>query len=248
MHHRDRRSGVVRGRWLGLIAAVYLISTSGTNLSAQAAPPATPLRFASDSFVMIVQGRPAGWHRYELARTDSGFVFTDDFALTGMMSSSTRLQLRRELSPTAVESKGTLFGTPIGESVRYQGRRAKGWATEIGADAPKRVEVDTVLPAGTIDGNALMLQLTTLEWREGISHVLSIFDAGERSITNQTLRVGAAEEVDTPAGRFRAFHAELTTTQVTVHLWYTVDAPHRLIRSEDAGGMIRTLLVSSRGP
>lgn len=229
--------------WSICIAASAMLTLSASPAESQGSPT---LRVASDSFVTIVQGRPAGWHRYTSARTDSGFVFADEFDITGLMSSATKTTLGRDLSPRGVEGKGVLFGTPIGESIAYQGRRAKGWATNIGPSAPARVEVDTVLPSGTIDGNALMVVLTTLDWREGATHQLSIFDAGERSITTQTLRIGAAEEVETPAGKFRAFRGTLTTTQATVLLWYTVDAPHRLVRTEDSAGMIRSLLVSSR--
>ena len=230
------------------LALVGLVSA--TRLAAQASAPA---HFAAgdatvyaDSFVTIVQGQERGWHTFSMSRADSGFLYREAFSISGMMGRNLTIAFDRALEVRTVTATGTLMGQAIGAELSTKGRHVTGWAITDIQTTPRRVVVDTILPVGGFDGSALMALLPTLRWEQGKIYSLTMFDSDEMSITTQTLRIVGTEEITVPAGTFAAFRAELSSTQAPVRLWYTRDAPHRLLKVGDPTDAFATVLVRHR--
>lgn len=201
---------------------------------AQAGRPATfdtgSIAPFADSLVTFINGQQRGWHRYTLIRTASGFTYTDEFALGSQMSRTTRLTLSPRMAVLTDTVTGQQFDQPVQTTIRFEGQRVTGWVQSAPPGTPGRFAVDTVLPTGAFDGAALMALLPLLDWRTGAVYHLTIFDAEDRNITTQTLRILGVEDVTVPAGTFSAFRAILTTTQSPVVVWYTRARPHHLLK------------------
>jgi hypothetical protein len=191
----------------------------------------------------MIQGIRHGWHRYSLTQSPTGLRFTDDFAIDSILTRSVTVTLTPHLVVTSAQATGNEFGQEVGAQLRYEDRHARGWAVVHGTSQPRRIAIDTVLPAEAFDGHALMALLPLLEWRVGATYSLMLFDTDENSITTQTIRIAARETVTVPAGTFETYRGDLTTTQAPVRLWYTVSSPHRLIKMGDATNTIVDMLV-----
>ena len=226
---------------VGAVLQMASVAAAQTSPVAHFSP--TAVSAYADSFVTLIRGVPQGWHRYSLEKTSDDLRFTDAFALGANLRRTVVVTLTPRLTVTTVRSTGREFGQAVAVQLDYVGQRARGWAVMRGESQPRRVAIDTVLPEGGFDGNALMAFLPLLDWRVGATYRLTLFDTDEGSITTQMLRIASRDTVTVPAGTFEAYRADLSTTQAPVRLWYTTAEPHRLIKMGDPTDTFVTLLV-----
>ena len=237
---------VVRHGAIGCVLVSLLCARPGTAQRELARFDPSAVAAFRDSFALVVNGQVAGWHVYAMERTPGGLRFIDRFALGSAMSRGAEVLLDDKLHILRGRHEGMEFGKPVRADVKYTGKRAIGVGLRRTDAGPVQVQVDTVLPDGAFDGLALMGLILTLEWRAGAAYPLGIFDVDEGgSLTTQVLRVADEEVVTVRAGRFRAFRADLTTTQAPVRIWVTAARPHRLLKIGGADESFSTVLVAA---
>ena len=203
-----------------------------------------------DSFAIVFQGQAQGWQVYAMEKTDSGFRYIERFSLGLAKNWSSAVVLDSQLRPIRGHSDGVLLGHSIDGDVRYVAGRAVGFLTQPTDSGPNRVRIDTVLPTNTVDGNALMGLILTLDWHLGATYTLNIFDPDQASISTQMLRVTAEELITVPAGKRDVFRADLTAaeadTEAAVRIWVTAAKPHRIVKIASAGDDLVTVLIAPR--
>lgn len=204
----------------------------------------TPFR---DSFAMVL-GQARGWQVYAMERTATGFLFTDRFSLGPADNGNAEVLLDSQLKPIRVQSTGLTFGMSSTGDVHYAGQHATGFASRPTRTGSTRVPIDTVLPSGSFDNEALMGLILTLDWHPGAQYALTMFYADEGDIATQRLTVVAEEDIIIPMGSRHVFRAELTdltdtTTEATMSIWVTTTKPHRIVKERSA--IEETVLVAA---
>jgi hypothetical protein len=96
---------------------------------------------------------------------------------------------------------------------------------------------------GTIDDNALALLLTALPLEAGKAFTLNVFSSGDGVAKVVTVKVGAVENVQVPAGTFPAYRLELAGMQLPLVMHVTQQAPRRLVRIAPTGAPLVFELV-----
>ena len=238
----------------GAVLSGVLFGASPAIAQARADPMPIPLRFDArhlvtyrDSFAMVMNGAEVGHHVYSLARSGEGFAYTESVSMPGLLARELTVELDSHLTVLRARSEGQMQGRPMGSDVRYDGQRATGWAWVQRPSGPERVELDTMVAPGAFDGSALMALLPALDWADGTTYTLRLFDTDEYSTTEQTLTIVGPELVRVPAGEFRALRGDLTTTQAPVRIWVTESRPHRLVKVGGQTDAFATVLVR-QGP
>ncbi len=207
----------------------------------------TPFR---DSFAIIVQGQARGWQVYAMERTATGFLYTDRFSLGPANTGSAEVELNSQLTPIRVHSTQLTLGMSDSTDVRYAGQRATGFATRFMKSRPRKIPIDTVLPPGAFDSDALMGLVLTLDWHPGAQYALTMFHTDESRITTQRLTVVGEEHITIPSGSRNVFRADLTdltdltTTQAPASIWVTATKPHRIVKVGGATDDFSTVLVA----
>ena len=214
-----------------------------------------------DSFQVVTRDpgsaydRPIGWRRASMVARPGGFLYGEEEGTAAGKTKALDVVLDSALEVRAARSAGRFYGRTEASNVAYEGGRARGAAdarlpreATVGGGERFRVPVDTLLPAGAFDALALAALLPLLDWERDAAYLLPVFDAAESSITYQVLRIGAPEWIDVPAGRFRAYPGELTTTGRPVRFWVTTAAPHRIVRIDIEGDGTRMMLAGSSPP
>lgn len=176
-----------------------------------------------------------------MSATDSGYRYVERFSLPVLVARAVVVDFDSALRIKRVRSETQIGPRTARTDIRYVDGRAEGTATAVSAGSGAPVPIDTFLPPDAFDGMALFPVILSRPWRVGLVDTLTIWDSDERSVTRQLLRVTGTERVQTPAGDFDAFRAELTTTQLPVTLWVSIARPHRLLRTASVSG--ETVLV-----
>lgn len=213
---------------------------------ATASIDASRLVARSDSFVVMVQGRPFGFQTTAVEKKADGFTLTERTVLGPVINQTTTVQLDARANPVSVRQGGTMMGKDTKIELDYAGGRVKG--TAVVPDARnqgqlKTVTVDTTVTAGTIDENAMAAILPTLRWAPGAKHLVSAFSAGDAATKVMTLAIAGEEQVTVPAGTFATWKLDVTGGQMPTTFFITKDAPHRLVKIAIVGQPIEILLA-----
>ncbi|GLC23769.1 insulinase family protein [Roseisolibacter agri] len=236
---------------LKAIAPVRIVNPQGDAMTAADLAPragalaidASRLAAHRDSFAVRVQGNVLGSSVYELAKDGDGWKVTEATSIAGgVVQQSTTLRTDASLAPRALEQRGKVQGQDTKADVTYAGGRAKGSSATPGPQGIKQLTIDTELPAGTIDDNALAATLPLLRWAPGAKHVVSVFSAGKGTVVPFTLTVTGTEQVTVPAGAFEAFRIEQTGGDQPVTFFVATAAPHRLLKIA-VGGQLELVLA-----
>ncbi len=198
-----------------------------------------------DSFNVLLQGREFGFQRYEVKPDADGYTLVESSKLGPVASQTTTLRLDAELNVRSVEQNGTMQGQKTSILVNYADGRATGTASmpapPAGAVAP--IAIDAEVPAGVIDDNALMMLLPTMPWTASARFTLPVFTSGQGKLESYTLAVAGSEDVEVPAGTFKAYRVEVTGGSQPMTLYISQDAPHRLLRMAIVGAPVEVVRV-----
>ena len=86
--------------------------------------------------------------------------------------------------------------------------RARGNANTVSPEGPKAAAIDTTLPPGTVDDNAIQFLLPALPWTPSANWSFGVFSAGQNEYRVTTLRVVAVETIKLDSGPVEASKAE----------------------------------------
>jgi hypothetical protein len=230
---------------LALIAIATSAFHAAIPLAAQ-----TPARFDAsrlvahrDSFVVLAQGKEIGFMREVLESSGDGFRLVSDTEIGGAMKQTTDLTFSKAGAMIGVTQRGTARGQEMKIDVTYAGGRAKGSATTPQPSGMSTITVDTLVPAGAIDDNALQTFLPTLELAEGVGFRITLFASGKGEPLTLKARNTGSAKVTVPAGTFDTWKVELTGGPMPVTMFVSKTQPRRVVRVALEGSPVEFQLV-----
>ncbi|MBI3568794.1 MAG: insulinase family protein [Gemmatimonadetes bacterium] len=220
------------------IAPVTMVSADGTVLKPEdlvvkaGALDLAMERFVphTDSFAILVQGNPFGGQSVTLEKVDGGWKFTDATRLAAIIQQSTEVRFTDRLVMQSVHQTGKVQGQDAKIDVTYTDGHAKGSATTPAPGGAKTIAVDTDVPAGVIDDNALQAFFPALKWAAGAKFALPVFQSGKGSVTTVSIAVSGEESVKVVAGTFDAWKADVTGGAAPLTIWIEKGGAHRLLK------------------
>lgn len=194
------------------------------------------LRPATDSFVVLVQGRPVGYELITLEKMESGFFITDDTNLMPRMQQRTEVAIGATGVMTSVKQRGAVMGKEMSVDVAYADGKATGSATVPGPDgAMTTKEVAADVPANAIDDNVLLPLLPGVAWRPGLIVTVPVFASGRNALQQVTLTVVGTERLQVPAGTFDAYKVTVDGLTQGMTLYVNTGLPHRVLKAAPVG-------------
>lgn len=209
---------------------------------------ATRLTPHRDSLAVFVGGQPRGASVVQLQKRGDTLVVTELTSIGTVMRQETTVTLDAAGRVMRVHQSGVIRDNQASIDIRYIAGHVTGQVQAVTAEGPKQVAVDTVVPPGTVDDNALQALLPSLPWAEGASWTFPMFSAGSGMLTEMQLAVMAVETVMVPAGAFEAYRANLTGGATEVSFLILKKAPHTVLKVETVGAPIKFEFVSGTTP
>jgi len=239
---------------LKAIAPVRLVDGDGNpltpaELSPKAAPVALdPAQLAShtDSSRVLFQGNPVGASVSALRRTADSLVYTEQSNLGGgaFQQTVTLVLDPADGSSRRLDRVTIQQGQRSEAHLTYSGGRVKGRSAMPQQDGTtKPFDIDTVLPPGTIDEDAVPFSVPAFPLESGKSFTVSFFSPSDGAVKLLTFKVGAEESVVVPAGTFQAYHIAVTGSRVPFVMYVSTTAPRRVVRTEYVGQPLVVELV-----
>ena len=232
---------------LQAIAPLRMVDVDGKPLTpADLAPPTGPvaldaaqLAAHTDSSRVVIQGNPVGFTVSEIRRPPpDSLVYAERSNLAnGTFQQQTTLVLEPASGLVRqVDQVTTQQGQTAETHLSYAGGRVKGASATPQPDGSvKRFEIDTALPPGTVDENAVPFVVPALPLAPGKTFAMTFFTPSENAIKVLTFKVSAPESVTVPAGTFQGFRIDVTGSRVPFTMYVGTDAPRRLLKTEFVG-------------
>ena len=228
---------------LQTIAPVRLADIEGNPMDpAELSPTGGPVAFdrsqvvaRSDSFQALVQGNVLGGQTAKVVTDGDSIVYTESTVIGSFVQQQSTVVLNSDLSMRRTDQTGAVQGQHTEIHLAYAGGRVKGTSQTPQPGGPKTIAVDTTVPAGTIDDNALAVLLPALPLEQGKTFNLNVFSSGEGATKVVSVKVTAIENVVVPAGTFPAYRLELSGMQLPVVWHVTQQAPRRAARIAPTG-------------
>ena len=215
---------------------VLALSLLATPAAAQGPIDFSRLRPATDSFVVLVQGRPVGYELITLEKVEGGFRITDDTNLMPRMQQRTEVAIDASGAMTSVKQRGAIMGKEMSIDVAYAGGKAKGSATVPGPDgAMTTKEVAADVPANAIDDNVLLPLLPGVAWRPGLAVTVPVFASGRNTLHQVTLTVVGTERLQVPAGTFDVYKVTVDGLTQGMTLYLNTTLPRRVLKAVPVG-------------
>ncbi len=192
----------------------------------------------TDSLIVLLQGRAAGTEVTKLEKTAMGYRYIDESRITGFVQQTTEIDLDARAAMRRVTQTGKMQGQDTRIELAYDDRRVTGSARVMSPQGPKAFAVDTLIPPGTLDDNAVQALLPAFRWSASARWELWVFSSGENRVEQMTLVVTGVGKVSVPAGEFECYQAELSGGTQRVAFYVTTAKPHRLVRIAIAGAPI----------
>lgn len=192
----------------------------------------------SDSFQVVVQGRPLGTMGTHWGVTADSIVYTEATQIGGgVVQQNTTVRFNpADLSVTTVDQTGSQNGQPAETHLVYGGGRVKGRSVTPQQSGPsKTTDIDTALVAGTYDDNALNTIIPALPLAAGQTFNVSVFESGQNRSTVMQIKVSDGGAVTVPAGTFQTFRLEIAGGQVPIIMSVAKDTPRRIVKIEFVG-------------
>lgn len=198
----------------------------------------------ADSFQALVQGNAFGGQVAKVEISADSIVYTEVTSIGGTFQQRATVVLNSDLTMRRTDQTGTAGPQQTHTQLAYSGGRVKGTSMQPQpSGTPRSLAVDTAIPAGTIDDNALALLLPALPLEQGKTFNLNVFSSGEGVTKVVSVKVTGVEQVAVPAGTFPAFRLELSGMQLPVVMHVSQQAPRRLVRISPTGAPIVFELV-----
>jgi hypothetical protein len=232
---------------LKTIAPIRLVDVDGKPLTpADLNPPTAPVAFDpaqfaphTDSSRVMIQGNPAGFTVSEIRRPspDSLLYLERSNLGNGAFQQQTTVVLDPAIgSVRQVDQVTVQQGQKVETHLTYGGGRVKGTSAAPQADGTvKRFDIDTALPAGTVDENAVPFLIPALPLAPGSTFALTSFTPSENVIKVLTFKVGSPESVTVPAGTFQAYRIDVTGSRVPFAMYVSTETPRRILKTEFVG-------------
>jgi zinc protease len=231
---------------LKTIGAVRLVDVDANPLTPASLNPAAapvaldPAQFAahSDSARVLVQGNPVGFTVSEVRRPGDSLIYAERSNLgNGSFQQQTTMVLDpADGSVRRLDQVTTQQGQKAETHLIYAAGRVKGSSSAPQQDGSvKRFDVDTTLPPGTIDENAVPFVVAALPLAPGKTFTMTFFTPSENAIKVLTFKVGASESVSVPAGTFQGFRIDATGSRVPFTMYVGTDVPRRVLKTEFVG-------------
>jgi len=226
------------------IASVALL-VGATSVGAQSSSPINVGALAPrvDSFVVMVQGRPLGFQRTTVERTEGGLRVVDDVEIGPIMTQHTEVELSADGSLRSTKQTGTVRGQNTSIDITYHDGRAKGSSTTPSMTGLVTTSIDTTVAAGAIDDNLITALLPAMEWTPTATITLPVFLSGKGYVQSLTLSVRGTEKLTVPAGTFDVYRVELSGGQAPIAMFVTTDAGHRLVKIAPQGAPLEFVLA-----
>lgn len=219
------------------IGAALLVTALASSAHPQSVPlPQWKLQASRDSFVVNIDGRVMGYsvHVVEL-QPGGGFRITERTEIGDVMHQKTELLLDAAQRVTQVNQSGTMRGHDARIAIEYVGDNVKGAATVPGPDGVQSYTIDARLPANVIDDNLLHSIFPVLPWSADANWTIPVFSAGKNRLHTIALVATGSEPVTMPSGSVHAYRAELRSDEMTVAIWVSKAAPHRVLKAAPVG-------------
>jgi len=215
------------------IAPIRIVDVDGKSLL-----PAD-LTAPTDSSRVVIQGNPAGFTVSEIRRPQSdSLVYAERSNLaSGAFQQQTTIVMEPASGTVRQVDQVTTQGGQNAEThLTYASGRVKGASAAPQPDGSvKRFEIDTALPPGTVDENAVPFVVPALPLAAGKTFALTCFTPSENAIKVLTFKVGAPEAVTVPAGTFQGFRIDVTGSRVPFTMYVGADTPRRMLKTEFVG-------------
>jgi zinc protease len=212
---------------LSAIAPVKLVSAEGDPMKPEDLTVKTALVNwdlgklvqRSDSFTILVQGKPFGYQTTKLERVDGGWKFSEDTRLATFIQQHTEVRFTDRIVMQSVAQSGKTQGQDTKIDVTYANGHAKGTANVPGPAGIKMVNVDADVPAGALDDNLLQPMLAALRWAPGAKFSIPVFMSGKGTATTLSAVVGGEESVEVVAGKFDTWKVNVTGGDSPITIW-----------------------------
>lgn len=231
---------------LKAIAPVRVVDVDGKPLTpADLNPPAAPVALDPTQFVahadssrVMLQGNAAGFTVSEVRRPADSLVYAERSNLAGgVFQQSTTVVLNpTDGAVRQVDQETTQQGQKGETHITYSGGRVKGSSAAPQQDGTvKRFDIDTTLPPGTVDENAVPFVVPALPLGAGKAFSLTFFTPSENTIKVLTFKVSGPASVTVPAGTFQAYQIDVTGSRVPFTMYVSTDSPRRVLKTEFVG-------------
>jgi len=228
------------------IASIRMVDIDGKPLTlADLTPPTGPValdpaQFAAhtDSSRVVIQGSPMGFTVSEIRRSPDSLVYAERSSLAnGAFQQQTTLVLEPATGVVRqVDQVTAQQGQKVETHLTYAAGRVKGTSAAPQADGSvKRFDIDTALPPGTVDENAVPFVVPALPLAPGKTFALTFFTPSENAVKVLTFKVGGPETVTVPAGTFQGFRIDVTGSRVPFTMYVGTDALRRVLKTEFVG-------------
>jgi zinc protease len=260
VYHADALTIVVAGDGaklydrLRVIAPVRIVDADGHVLAPESLTPKTGLlpldpgllSTGRDSFVVQIEGKPAGVRTTMLQRTPDSLTFTE--ALTVEPEAATLITVvldPTDLTMKRMDQTGHAGPQRSEMHLRFAAGRVTGSAViPQPSSQPEEVTIDTTLAAGPCYTEfASSLIVRALPLRPGAAFSFPVLSVGDRSIKTLTVQVGGVDSVSVPAGTFRAFKVDVSGGGVPFVFYVSESAPRRVLKVEIVGTPVTFDLV-----
>jgi zinc protease len=231
---------------LKAIAPVRVVDVDGKPLTpADLNPPAAPValdptQFAAhtDSARVMLQGNAAGFTVSEVRRPADSLVYAERSNLAGGVFQQNTTVVLNPTDGTVrhVDQETTQQGQKGETHITYSGGRVKGSSAVPQQDGTvKRFDIDTTLPPGTVDENAVPFVVPALPLAAGKAFSLTFFTPSENTIKVLTFKASGPVSVTVPAGTFQAYQIDVTGSRVPFTMYVSTDSPRRVLKTEFVG-------------
>ena len=234
------------------IAPVRLVKLTGepmqpSDLVAKVEPAQldlTKIAAATDSFTIMMQGNPLGGMSHRVEKAAEGFKITERMSIAnGVVAQATDLVISPTGEMRTVKQTGSVQGQQTHIDATYGGGRVKGNATTPAQGGPKSVTYDTTVVKGTIDDNATLAVLPTLNWSKTASFSIPVFGSGQGMLRTVNYKVSGTQSVTVPAGTFDTYVVDATGGQAPVTLYITTSQPYRVVKLVPVGSPMEIVLA-----
>jgi predicted Zn-dependent peptidase len=192
----------------------------------------------SDSFAILLQGNALGYQSSKLETADGGWRYTESTRIATFVQQDVEVRFTDKLVMQSVKETGKQAGQDANVDVTFSNGHAKGTAVTPSQTGPKTVNVDTDVPAGTIDGNLVTVIVPALTWALGARFTVPVFATDKGSVVLYTIAVTGEESVKVPLGTFDVYKADVTGGEQPMAFWIEKAAPNRLIKIAFVGAPI----------